>query len=118
MLLIGERTPKKRGILPTAVSGIGVDVAMRTIDNLVGAPLQKFAGINLPFVGNVGVIDAMNFLIFSAGGRNIKGGVIAVAGAKVVTGTLPSLGSIQLPGSVTSGTTSPVAGGIQGAPTN
>ncbi len=116
LLFLGEKTPKKRGILPTVASGVGVDVTMRAIDRIVGSPLQKFAGFNVPFLGNVGVIDALNFLIFSAGGRNVKGGVIAVAGAKFVGGALPALGSIQLPGSVSAGTTASVASGVAGAP--
>lgn len=116
MVLLGERTAKKKGIIPTATGGVGVDMTLRAIDNLVGAPLQRFAGFNLPFVGNVGVIDALNFLIFSAGGKNLKGGITAVAGAKVVQGTLPALGSISLPGSVSAGTGSPVAAGQPGAP--
>ena len=64
MLLIGEKTPKKRGILPTVASGVGVDQTARAIDRLVGSPLQRFAGFNVPFLGNVGIIDALNFLIF------------------------------------------------------
>ena len=61
LLFLGEKTPKKRGILPTVASGVGVDVTMRAIDRIVGSPLQKFAGFNIPFLGNVGVIDGLNF---------------------------------------------------------
>lgn len=116
MVLLGERTAKKRGIIPTVASGVGVDMTLRAIDNLVGSPLQKVAGFNIPFLGNVGVIDALNFLIFSGGGKNMKGGITAVAGAKVVGGTLPAIGSISLPGSVNAGQNSAVAQGAQGAP--
>ena len=112
-ILVGEKTPKKRGILPGIAGGAGVDVTLKAIDNLVGSPLQRFAGFNVPFLGNVGIIDAMNFLIFSGGGRNIKGGVIAVGGAKLVTGALPQFTSILSP-NVSAG--SPVASGILGAP--
>lgn len=116
-LLVGEKAPKKRGILPTVASGVGVDITLRAIDKLVGSPMQRFAGFNVPFLGNVGIIDAMNFLIFSAGGRNIKGGVIAVAGAKLIVGGLPSIGALTGSiGSVTSGTASSVAQGTSGAP--
>ena len=114
MVLLGERTAKKRGIIPTIASGAGVDVTLRAIDNLVGGNLQRFAGFNVPFVGNVGVIDAITFLIFSAGGRNIKGGVTAVVGAKVITGSLPSVASI-IPGNNLS-VSAPVANGALGAP--
>lgn len=96
--------------------GVGIDMTIRAFDRLIGSPLQKFAGFNVPFVGNVGVIDAVTFLITSAGGKNIRQGAVAVAGAKFVGGTLPSLGGIQLPGSVTAGVGSPVASGIAGAP--
>jgi len=115
-ILLGEKTVKKRGIIPTVASGVGVDMTLRAIDRIVGSPLQRFAGFNIPFLGNVGVIDALNFLIFSSGGKNMKSGLVAVAGAKVVGGTLPALGNIQLPGSVTSGTSTSVAQGAAGAP--
>lgn len=116
MVLLGERTAKKRGIIPTVASGVGVDMTMRALDRLVGSPLQKFAGFAVPFIGNVGIIDAVNFLIFSGGGRNLKGGLVAVAGAKFVGGTLPAVSSL-LPSAVpgTSSTAS-VASGVAGAP--
>lgn len=116
MLLVGEKVPKKRGILPTVTGGVGADMTMRALDKIVGSPLQRFAGFNVPFLGNVGVIDLINFAIFSGGFRNIKSGVIAVGGAKLVGGTLPALGSIQLPGSVNSGPSTSVAQGAAGAP--
>lgn len=119
MILLGEKTPKKRGIIPTATGGVGVDVMLKTFDNFVGSPLQRFASFNLPFIGPVGPIDAINFLIFSAGGRNIKGGIIAVAAAKLITGGA-SLGNIT---GFFGGTSSPnvsqgspVASGVAGAP--
>lgn len=116
MVLLGERTAKKRGIIPTIASGAGVDVTMKAIDNLVGSPLQRFAGFNVPFIGPVGIIDAINFLIFSAGGRNMKGGITAVVGAKVVTGALPSIGNL-IPGGQNLAAASPVGSGASsGAP--
>ena len=116
MVLLGERQAKKRGIIPTATGGIGVDMTLRAVDRLVGSPLTRFAGFNVPFVGNIGIIDAMNFLIFSAGGRNMKGGIVAVVGAKIVGGTLPALGTISLPGSVNAGQSTSLAQGASGAP--
>ncbi len=116
MIFLGDRTPRKRGIVPTVASGVGVDMTMRALDRLVGSPLQRFAGFNVPLVGNIGIIDALNFLIFSGGGKNFKGGITAVAGAKFVGGTLPALGNIQLPGSVSAGSTASVASGVAGAP--
>jgi len=116
MVLLGDRQAKKKGIIPTVASGVGVDMTIRALDRLVGSPLQRFAGFNVPFIGNVGIIDALNFLIFSAGGKNMKGGIVAVAGAKFVGGTLPALGGIQLPGSVSAGSTASTASGIAGAP--
>lgn len=118
-ILLGERTPRKRGIIPTATGGVGVDVMLKTFDNLVGSPLQRFASINAPFIGPVGPIDGLNFLIFSGGGRNLKGGLVAVVAAKLVTGGL-SLGNVF--GNVFNSATpnvsqgSPVASGVPGAP--
>ncbi len=116
MIFLGDRQAKKKGIIPTVASGVGVDATMRALDRLAGSPLQRFAGFNVPFIGNVGIIDAVNFLIFSGGGKNMKGGLVAVAGAKFVGGTLPALGSVQLPGSVSAGSTASTASGIAGAP--
>lgn len=115
MVLLGERTAKKRGIIPTAVSGIGVDFVLKTADNFVGGPVQSFASIPVPLVGTVGVLDAINFLIFSQGGRNIRGGLTAVFAAKAAVGALPLLGTISLPNRVSGGQGSPVASGVQGA---
>jgi len=114
MVLLGERTAKKKGIIPTIAAGTGVDVTLRAVDNMLGGNLQRFAGFPIPFVGNLGVIDAINFLIFSAGGRNLKGGVTAVVGAKVITGSLPSIAGI-IPGNNLS-VSAPVANGATGAP--
>lgn len=115
-ILLGERSTKKKAIIPTIVMGVGIDMTLRAVDRLIGSPLQRFAGINIPFVGNVGVIDLATFLVTSSGGKNIKQGAVAVAGAKFIGGTLPSLGNIQLPGQVTAGQGSGVAAGAAGAP--
>jgi hypothetical protein len=95
-LLIGERQPRKKGVLPTAVSGVGTDVTLRFLDGLIGSPMQRFITFPLPIIGGVGVIDVINFLV-NGGPRNFRGGLTAVIGAKVMTAGLTSLGPIRLP---------------------
>ena len=111
-VFLGQRTPTKKGVIPTAVSGTGAEVAMKSVDSIFGAPVQRLFSINLPIVGTVGAIDALNFMIHG-GFRNIRGGLTAVIGSKVLVGGLRSLGSIQLPGGAPTG--APVQNTSQGA---
>jgi len=97
--LLGEAGGKKRGIVPTIVLGTGADQTMRALDNVLGSPLQRIFGFNLPFLGNVGVIDLINYLIFAGGFKISTQGLMAVAGAKAVGGVLPVLsGVLNIPG--------------------
>ena len=114
-ILIGDKQPKKKGLVPTAVSGIGTDAAIRIVDNFIGSPMQKFASINIPFIGPVGVIDALNFLV-NGGPRNIKGGLTAVIGARIAIGTITNLGPIKFPSVVNQASTNstPSASGQSG----
>lgn len=98
-ILVGEKTTKKRGLIPTAVIGAGAEAGMRMIDNIVGGPVQRIFSVNAPFIGTLGPIDFINFMIFSNGAKNIRSGVTAVIGAKIILGgglagvALPSLGT-------------------------
>jgi len=113
-LLIGQRQPTKKGILPTAVSGVGTDVTLRFLDGLIGSPMQRFITFPVPFIGGVGIIDAINFLV-NGGPRNFRGGLTAVIGAKVMTAGLSTLGPIRLPSAQTNPTGSPIAQAPGGA---
>jgi len=97
-VLIGEKSDKKRGLIPTAVLGTGAEIAMKTVDNIFGSNIQRLASFNLPLIGTVGPIDVLNFFIFG-GIRNMRGGITAVIGSKVLGGGLASIGPISLPGS-------------------
>ena len=101
-LFLGESTPRKKGLIPTAVSGTGAEVAMKSVDNIFGSPVQRIFSLNLPIVGPVGPIDFINFMIHG-GFRNIRGGITAVVGSKVLVGGLRSLGPITLPGGTPTG---------------
>ena len=59
---------------------------MRMIDNIVGGPIQRLFSVNAPLVGTIGPIDFINFMIFSNGFKNFRGGATAVIGAKVILG--------------------------------
>lgn len=106
-IFLGEKVARKRGIIPTAVSGTGAEIAMKSVDNIFGGVVQNLLSINLPIVGTVGPIDFINFMIHG-GVKNVKGGLTAVIGSKVLVGGLRSLGPISLPG----------LGGPTGAPIN
>src|SRR3990167_573648 len=101
-IFLGQKTPTKKGLIPTAVSGTGAEVAMKSVDNIFGGVVQNLMSINLPIVGTVGPIDAINFMIHG-GFKNIRGGLTAVIGSKVLVGGLRSLGPISLPGSPPTG---------------
>lgn len=89
--------PTSKGIIQNAVTGIGADTVLRTIDNVVGAPAQRIFSFNLPIIGNIGVIDVANY-VFHAGGFKIsKKGLFAVLSAKIASGAVTNLAGIRLP---------------------
>ena len=91
--------PSSKGIIQNAVTGVGADLTMRTVDNVFGSPVQRIASVNIPFIGPVGAIDFINYVGHAGGFKLSKKGLIAVISAKMVTGTLTALGPIKLPGS-------------------
>ena len=87
-----------KGILGTAAGGIGTDLLMKTIDNVTGGNVQRLASVNLPVIGPVGAIDFLNYIIYANGIKISKRGMIAVMSAKLATGALTSIGSLNIPG--------------------
>ena len=85
-VLLGEREVKKRGIIPTAIMGVGLEAGLRAADNIIGGPIQRLFSVNAPFVGTIGPLDAIVFLVMSNGFKNLRGGATAVIGAKVILG--------------------------------
>ena len=85
-VLIGEKEVKKRGVIPTAIMGVGVEAGLIAIDNIVGGPIQRLFSVNAPFVGRIGPIDAIVFIIMSNGFKNLRSGATAVLGAKIILG--------------------------------
>ena len=85
-VLLGEREGKKRGLIPTAIMGVGLEAGLRAADNIVGGPIQRLFSVNAPFVGTIGPLDAIVFLIMSNGFKNLRGGATAVLGAKIILG--------------------------------
>ena len=122
-ILVGERSPGKRGIVPTAVLGTGVLVSLTALDTqLLGGRISSIS-VALPVIGiRVGIIDAINFLIFFQGAKRTRSAITAVLGSKLITGAV-SLGALipglagGLPSGVAAaGGSSAVAAGSQGAP--
>ena len=85
-ILLGEKEVKKRGIIPTALMCVGLEAGLRAADNIVGGPIQRLFSVNAPFVGTIGPLDAVVFLIMSNGFKNIRAGATAVIGAKIILG--------------------------------
>ena len=85
------------GTLSVAAGGIGSDLLMRTLDNIVGSPVQRIFSFNLPLLGTIGPIDVLNYAIYAGGFKLKKSGFIAVLAAKIAGGVLPSIGPIRLP---------------------
>jgi len=108
--------PKSRGVIQNSVTGIGVAALLQTVDNFIGAPLQRF-GITIPFLGiRASLIDFINYTIHAGGLKIKKEGFIAVGASKVVQGaiSLPGVGTalgVNVSGSPTS-TSGPAGGGL------
>lgn len=96
--LLGQTTPK-RAVVSNIVTGTGVDQFIRAVDNIFGSPLQRVVSFPVPFIGNVGMIDVINYLVHTGGFKLAQSGLVAVAGAKAIGGTLPILaGALPIPG--------------------
>ncbi len=95
--------PTSKGILQNVVTGVGTDKTLRALDNVVGSPLQRITSFNLPFIGNFGVIDFINYIGHSGGLKISRKGLIAVLSAKAIDGVLPSIGGFSLPGASPAG---------------
>lgn len=123
MALVGQRAPGARGVIPTAVLGTGVLVSLTALDTqLLGGRVTTSFSIPLPGLGvRLGLIDAINFLIFFQGPKRLKSAVTAVLGSKIITGAvnigtlIPGLGGLPS-GLAAAGGSSAVAAGSQGAP--
>ena len=124
-ILTGEKTPSKRGIIPTAILGTGVLVSLTALDTqLLGGRLTSIFSFPIPFLNiRVGLIDIINGLIFFQGKTRTKSAVTAVLGSKLITGAV-SIGTLipQLAGGTPSGIaaaggSSALAAGSLGAPT-
>ena len=89
--------PQSKTIIQAGFTGVGFDQGMRAVDNLIGSPMQRSLSFNLPIVGNVGLIDVLNYMVHSGGFKISKKGFAAVGASKFVGGVLPSIGPIQLP---------------------
>lgn len=122
-VLVGERSPGKRGIIPTAVLGTGVLVSLTAVDTqLLGGRISVIS-VPVPLLNiRVGIIDLINFLIFFQGPKRTRSAITAVLGSKLITGAvnigtlIPGLAG-GLPGGIAAaGGSSAVAAGSQGAP--
>jgi len=122
-VLVGERSPGKRGVIPTAILGTGVLVSLTALDTqLLGGRLSSFS-VPVPVLGvRVGIIDGINFLIFFQGNKRLRSAITAVLGSKIITGAvnigtlIPGLGGGTPSGIAAAGGSSAVAAGSEGAP--
>ena len=91
---LSKIAPASKGFIQNSVTGIGAAGLLQTVDNFVGAPMQRF-GIVVPFLGiRLSFIDFLNYTIHAKGLKLSKNGFIAVGASKMVQGTL-SLGSLS-----------------------
>jgi len=124
-VLTGERSPGKRGIIPTAVLGTGVLVSLTALDTqLLGGRLTQIFSFPIPVLNiRIGLIDLINGLIFFQGPKRARSAITAVVGSKVITGAInigtlvPGFGGGTPSGIAAAGGSSAVAAGSQGAPT-
>ena len=124
-ILTGEKTPSKRGIIPTAILGTGVLVSLTALDTqLLGGRLTSIFSFPIPLLNiRVGLIDIINGLIFFQGKTRTKSAVTAVLGSKLITGAvnigtlIPQLAGGTPSGIAAAGGSSALAAGSEGAPT-
>jgi len=124
-ILTGERSPGKRGIIPTAVLGTGVLVSLTALDTqLLGGRLTGIFSFPVPILNiRIGLIDLINGLIFFQGPKRARSAITAVVGSKIITGAInigtivPGLGGGTPSGLAAAGGSSAIAAGSQGAPT-
>jgi len=122
-VLVGQRQPGQRGVIPTAILGTGVFVSLTALDTqLLGGRLSAIS-FGLPGLGiRVGLVDVVNFLIFFQGPKRLRSAITAVGGSKLITGAVnigtlvPGLGGGLPSGIAAAGGSSAVAAGSQGAP--
>ena len=119
-VLTGEKTPAKRGIIPTAILGTGVLVSLTALDTqLLGGRLTSIFSFPIPVLNiSVGLIDLINGLIFFQGKTRMKSAVTAVLGSKLITGAV-QIGTLipQFGATPATGGASALAAGSEGAPT-
>ena len=119
-VLTGEKTPAKRGIIPTAILGTGVLVSLTALDTqLLGGRLTSIFSFPIPVLNiSVGLIDLINGLIFFQGKTRMKSAVTAVLGSKIITGAV-QIGTLipQFGATPATGGASALAAGSEGAPT-
>src|SRR3990167_9086532 len=64
---LSKIAPASKGFIQNSVTGIGAAGLLQTVDNFVGAPMQRF-GIVIPFLGiRVSIIDFINYTIHAKG---------------------------------------------------
>ena len=119
-ILTGEKTPSKRGIVPTAILGTGVLISLTALDTqLLGGRLTSIFSFPIPVLNiSVGLIDLINGLIFFQGKTRMKSAVTAVLGSKIITGAV-QIGTLipQFGTTPATGGASALAAGSEGAPT-
>ena len=87
-----------KGLLGTAAGGAGTHLIMTTADNLTGGNVQKLLSVNLPILGPTGLIDFLTYIVYANGLKISKRGIVALAAAKLTSGTLSAIGPINIPG--------------------
>ena len=84
---ITKSVPASKGVVQTAVTGIGFDSVLKVVDSFVGSPMQKF-GVSVPVVGRLSLIDFVNYMVHNGGkimpSKSATKGITAVVSAKLV----------------------------------
>lgn len=110
--------PASKKLGTTIITGTGFDAVAKTVDGIFGSPVQRIFSFNFPFVGPIGLLDVLNYLVHSRGKMISQNGLIAVVGAKIVqTGSIAGMNILPI-GRSTPSTTVSVAGNRPGAGAN
>ena len=95
--LIRKAVPASKGIIQTSVTGIGFNTVAAVVDGIFGSPVQRIFSFNLPFIGPVGPLDVLNYVIHAGGLKLSKKGLIAVLAAKAAqTGAIAGFNIVNI----------------------
>ena len=109
--LIRRAVPASKGIIQNSVTGIGFNTVALVVDGIFGSPVSRIFSFNLPFIGPVGPIDVLNYVVHAGGLKMSKKGLVAVLAAKAAqTGAIAGFNIVNIGAGRIPATTASIGG--------